>query len=128
MMNKVARKEPEVAKKTDKKEEKKAKKTEDKGETRGRKAKAFPVSKIYKKDKENAGFREGSFLWCAFKVWTTLKKGKGYTEDDVARKIKMFCGELKLKFKPDRIHATLQSLRRLGLVAKEGEEYTKTVA
>lgn len=129
MMNKVSEKEQTVAKKSKNKEEKKPKKSKEEAtETRGRKAKQFPVSKIYKKDKDNAGFREGSFLWCAFKVWTTLKKGKGYTEDTLATRIKMFCGDVKLKYNSDRVHAALQSLRRLGLVAKEGEEYTKTVA
>lgn len=112
-----------------KKSSDKAEKTEKK-ETMGpgRKAKEYPIAKSWKEDKESGGFRTGSWLWCGYMVWTTLKKGKPFTEDDLARKLKVFCSETKLTFKPKRVFAVVLSLRQRGLVRKVGaESYEKTV-
>lgn len=113
------------------KTEKASKKEVKEPKMRGRKAESYPVSKIWKKDKENCGFRPGTFSWAVYQVWTVLKKNKEYSVDEISRKVKMLCQSdgVKIKFNAPRVTHSLALLRRRGLVAKVGPDtFAKTLS
>jgi len=101
--------------------------------------KARPLSKKYKKDKENCGFRKGSAGWAAY-VTLIEECGKLFTAEELSAKTLVFCKKLnknkdvreqygKVTYHSDsKTPIMMRVFRDLGLIVYNGEgEYKKLV-
>lgn len=66
-------------------------------ETKEVEVKQKPLSKRYKKDKDNFGMRPGSAGWAAFKALTeAIEKKDSFTVDELSRKTSVICKDKEM--------------------------------
>jgi hypothetical protein len=125
--------ENDMAGKKKAKKEDKAEKKEEKKEI-----KVVPVSKKYKKDKENCGMRPGSAGWAVYKVLSeVIDKRAEFTVEELSNKTRVFCKMKevvkefggKIDFNPEaKLPIMLRAFTDWGLVQKTGDdEYKKVI-
>ena len=92
---------------------------------------AKKLSSVFKKDKDNCGAREGSAHWAVWKVIQGIfRKGKPFTKEKLATKVKMFCKETKIKVNVDaKLPRSIPIFMRHGVIGATDQRgvYVKTI-
>jgi hypothetical protein len=88
-------------------------------------------SKLYRRDQENCGTREGTAQWAAWQVIRAVfKKGRPFTRELFSKKLNMFCKELKIKIDlENKVGRVIPFYAKNGVIAKTDQRgvYVKMV-